>query len=180
MAAFNMDFGILVTRGAVWLALTLYVAGEFFSAFPSARNKFAVYWWLNVAGCIFFLAHVVCAFEYFYGWSHSFAYADTARQTKELTGWDSGSGLYVNYLFALVWLSEVIWWRKSATTYFSRRPLWTWTVRVFFLFMICNGAFIFVRSHLRWYGLTLSVLLAISWLLRLKRNIDAQPAPKSS
>src|SRR5687768_3073740 len=89
----------ILTRHTVWLALTLYVAGEAVRG-RSARRP------LNTLGCAVFLTHVACAFHFYHAWSHSAAYADTARQTAELTGWDSGTGLYINYFFVLVWIAD--------------------------------------------------------------------------
>ena len=54
--------------------------------------------------------HVAAAFHYYYEWSHAVGLAETARQTEELTGMASGSGLYLNYLFTLVWLADGIYW----------------------------------------------------------------------
>jgi len=175
-----MHSGELLTRGTVWVALTSYVASEAFSAVQRDDEKVTISWGLKAAGCVFFLAHIAAVFNYFYSWHHAAAYADTARQSKELTGWNSGDGLYLNYLLALVWVSEVIWPRITAVGYLSRSIWWTWTVRVFFLFMIFNGAFVFVRSNVRWFGLFLCLFLLLCWWLRLKRSIDGRPSPKSS
>ena len=149
----------LLTRGTVWLALTLYVGGEIVRR-RSAANDAARR--LNTLGCAAFVAHVACAFHFYHGWSHSAAHTDTARQTAELFGWNSGIGLYVNYLFAAVWLADAVWsW--SAPGY-AARPAWiTWTIRAFFWFMIFNGAVIFARGPLRGYGLLLSVALVAAW-----------------
>jgi hypothetical protein len=174
----NMNFGDSLTRSTVWLALTLYVASETLRVLRRAR--FEISWKLNTVGCICFLGHVAAAFHYFYNWSHAVAYADTARQSKALTGWNSGDGLYLNYLFALVWLSEVIWMPISPPGYSARAGFWGWTVRAFFLFMIFNGAFVFARSNMRWFGLALCLVLVGSWWFEIKRSIDWRPSQKSS
>ncbi|HEX5218693.1 MAG TPA: hypothetical protein VFZ59_03935 [Verrucomicrobiae bacterium] len=162
-----------LTRGTVWLALTLYVAAELAVAFKRgvagglARG-------LNTVGVAVYVLHVVCAFHFYHQWSHSVAYADTARQTAEFSGWNWGGGLYVNYLFTLVWLSELIWWWASPTT-FARRPRWMGrVVRGFFMFMTFNGAVVFAHSPMRWYGVVLCVLLVVSWWRLWKRASSNQ------
>lgn len=163
--------GELLTRVTIWLALVLYAAGEVARATRTSGARNAWAGWLNAAGCGLFLAHVALAFHYFHHWSHAVAYADTARQTLEFTGWNSGSGLFVNYLLAAVWLSEVIWWRASPVT-FAARPAWiTWSVRAFFLFMIFNGAFVFVHNPARWFGLLLCIVLTVAWTKGAKRKV---------
>ena len=149
--------GDILTRGTIWLAVTLYVAGEAFSHRRVLRR------FLNTAGCGLFLAHVACAFEFYHSWSHSAAYSDTARQTAALVGWNSGTGLYVNYLFGLVWMSEVLWSWTRQTVVVSRLRWITITVRAFFWFMIFNGAVVFAHGPMRVYGLLLSVTLVAVW-----------------
>jgi len=169
-----VDTGKWLTRGTVWLALALYVASESAAARRSGES-FRAARWLNTAGGAAFLAHVTCAFLFYHHWSHAAAYADTARQTAEFSGWNWGGGLYVNYAFVLVWLGEVIWSWTNPNRY-HQRPKWmTWVVRGFFLFMMFNGAVVFVRNPARWFGLILCVTLAGCWWPRRKLRVDPLP-----
>ncbi len=156
-----MDTGEWLTRGTVWLALSSYVAGEGVKTSPRQRDGAAR--WLNTLGCAALLAHVASAFHFHHDWSHANAYADTARQTAKLFGWNSGGGLHVNYLFALAWVGEAIWsWTNLAG--YLQRPAWmTWSLRGFFLFMMVNGAVVFAHGAMRWFGLLLCVTLAACW-----------------
>lgn len=169
-----------MTRAAAWLALTFYVAGQSVAAVRTGPRPSLLAWWLNAAGCAFFLLHVTGAFQVFYNWSHAVAYADTARQSKELTGWDSGAGLYINYAFTLLWLAEVLWAGSTPASYSARPLAVTWAVRAFFMFMMVNGAFVFVRGSIRWLGLVLCVALAGTWWLQFKRTIDPRLPSKAS
>ena len=175
-----MDVGEVLTRAAAWLALTSYVAGESVAAARTSPRPSKLAWWLNTAGCGFFLLHVTGAFHVFYNWSHTVAYADTARQSKELTGWDSGAGIYINYAFTLLWLAEVFWSGLKPGGYSARPRGVTRAVRAFFLFMIVNGAFVFVRGNIRWLGLALCLVLVGAWWLRFKRTIDPRLPSKAS
>ncbi|HWB03986.1 MAG TPA: hypothetical protein VG796_13245 [Verrucomicrobiales bacterium] len=148
--------GEWLTRATVWLALSLYTGSEILLVAEHPHDSRA----LHTFGCLAFLAHVACAFAFHHHWSHAAAYADTARQTAQLTGWNWGGGLYINYLFAAVWCAESLWSWISASGYFHR-PRWiTRTVCGFFLFMVFNGAVVFVPGPARWYGLLLCLLLA--------------------
>ena len=164
-----MDTGEWLTRGTVWLALSLYVASEIAAA-RRVGGSGLVARWLNTAGCVAFLGHVACAFHFYHHWSHAAAYADTARQTSEFSGWNWGGGLYINYAFALLWLGEVVWAWANPTGYFHRPNWMTWIVRGFFLFMMFNGAVVFVHNSARWFGLILCVTLAGCWWARRKRS----------
>ena len=159
-----MDTGEWLIRGSVWLALSFYVAGELAGA-----KSWSVARWLSTLGCAAFLVHIAGAFHFHHQWSHATAYADTARQTEQFTGWNWGGGLYINYLYALVWLGEILWSWANAGSYLQRRAWATWMVRGFFLFMMFNGAVAFVRGNIRWYGLILCLALIICWRKRIVR-----------
>ena len=170
-----MDTDEWVTRGTVWLALSLYVAGEIVKAARRGDESFRAARWLNSIGCAAFLAHVAAAFHYYHHWSHAAAYADTARQTAAFAGWNWGGGLYVNYAFAFVWLGEVVWSWVGQNSY-HERPNWvTCTVRGFFLFMMFNGAVVFVHNSARWFGLILCVTMVACWWVRRKPRVDPLP-----
>jgi len=165
-----MHTGEWLTRGTVWLALPLFVAGEM--VWAGRGEMRAAAFWLNSSGCAAFLAHVACAFHFYHAWSHSAAYADTARRTAELSGWTWGGGLYLNYLFALVWTGGVFWSWTNPIGYLHRPSWLIWSVRAFFWFMILNGTVVFARGPVRWFGLILCLTLAGCWWPRRKRIAD--------
>ncbi len=118
------------------------------------------------AGCALFLAHAAAAFHFHHHWSHAAAEAETARQTQALFGVATGSGLWFNYAFALVWLIDAIWW-WSAPARYAARPRWLHAaVHGFMAFMFFNGAVVFAAGPTRWLGLAATV-----WLItrRFKR-----------
>jgi len=173
-----MDTGEWLTRGTVWLALSLYVGGEMAKVIRReiANPYLAAARWLNSLGCAAFLAHVACAFHFYHGWSHAAAYADTARQTAALFRWKWGGGLYLNYLFALIWLGEVAWSWVSPHRHVTR-PKWVGhLLRGLFLFMMVNGAVVFVHGPARWFGMVLCLTLAGCWW-RGAKQIDGPSAP---
>ena len=165
-----METGEWLTRSTVWLALSLYVAREMTAA-GRGRGLSQAARWLNTAGCAAFLAHVAAAFHFYHHWSHAAAYVETARQTAEFSGWNWGGGLYINYLFALVWLGEVVWSWANPNGYLQRPKWMTWFVRGFFLFMMFNGAVVFVHNAIRWFGLILCLTLVVCWWRAQKGDV---------
>lgn len=88
-------------------------------------------------GCVLLWVHIAIAFHAGHGWSHAAAW----EHTKQIGGY--GDGVFVNYLFALVWLADVIWAWVNFGSYL-RRPRWlTWAVHGFFLFIVFNAAVVF-------------------------------------
>ena len=58
---------------------------------------------------------------------------------------------------------------------YDGRPKWvTRVVRVFFLFMIFNGAVVFARGSARWFGLVLCLTLLCCWLPRREQLVARQ------
>src|SRR5262249_40927465 len=146
-----MDTGELITRWTARAALLLYAGSLLVRGLEdNRRDRLHLSRWLWTAGCLVFLAHVVCAFEFVHHWSHSAAYAYTARQSAEITGRNWGGGLYLNYLFTLIWLADTGWWWLSAKSYESR-PRWIdWPVPAFLAFMAFNATVGFAAGLTRW------------------------------
>ena len=100
----------IATRWTVRLAVALYFTALVVRVkFPSVESCQVRARWAWTAGFVIFLVHVLCAFHFFHHWSHDAAYLDTAQKTAAMTGWNWGGGLYLNYLFALIWGIDVLW-----------------------------------------------------------------------
>ena len=154
--------GELLTRVTIWLALGLYAAAQVARRRRAAATSGAGLWLLT-SGWGLYIAHVLLAFDVHYDWSHGTAYAETATQTEALTGWRWGGGLYVNYLFSAVWGVELCWWRWTPESY-ERRAHWAeLAMRAFFLFMIVNGAVVFVSGPQQWLGVLSVAVLLVAW-----------------
>lgn len=158
--------GALLTKITIWFALCGYVAGLFGLLILGRRPK-----WFQRArllwtfGCAWFLAHVVCAFNYYYDWSHTTAYIETARQTAEAMGSAFGGGVYISYVFTLVWVADVLWWWSSPRSYKGRPRFLNAILHGFMFFIIFNGTVIFKTGPIRWLGVFISISLFCLWWL---------------
>ena len=149
----------------IWAALVLYVAGE------HGRTRRPPATWARpvwLLGALAYLTHVAAAFGIHHDWSHAAAYAYTAARTAALVGLDWGGGLWVNYAFTAIWAGEGLWWRFRPARYARRPRAWRTAVRGVFLFMIANGAVIFVSGPRRLLGI--AVLAALLWIWRRGRS----------
>ncbi|MGH7170719.1 MAG: hypothetical protein ACRELG_10610 [Gemmataceae bacterium] len=168
-----MDTGELLTRWSVRLALALYALAlvRRWSS-RGRRSSLAAARWLWTVGCLVFLFHVSCAFQFYHHWSHADAYAVTARRTAEVVGWHWGGGLYANYAFMLVWLADVIYWWRGLDLYESRRRVVVWSVRGLLAFVIFNAAIVFADGAMRWVsvGVCLFLLAFRGWLALRSRQ----------
>jgi len=153
----NSTLNSLAVTGTIWVALLLYIIGEY------GRGHHPGVWWARpiwVLGSLFYVAHVTVAFALHHNWSHAVASAYTAAETKSLIGIDSGVGIWVNYAFTAIWIGEGLWarrWAPDANHGISR------AVRGFFLFMIVNGAIVFVAEPQRWLGVAAVMALLAIW-----------------
>jgi len=90
-----------------------------------------------------FLAHLASAFHFEHAWSHARALAATAAQTAEVTGVETGCGLYLNYAFALAWLADTAW-RGLAKRSHENRPAWVGAaLQCFMALMWFNATVVF-------------------------------------
>ena len=103
-------------------------------------------WW-SVTGLILWV-HFAAAFHFHHHWSHQHAFTHTAQRTGDMLGWEFGYGVYFNYLFLLLWAVDVCWWLFSPAGYLHRRRWISVSIQVFFLFVVINGAIVFVRYDL--------------------------------
>jgi hypothetical protein len=141
--------GQAFTLWAVRAAACCYAAAVALSLrrLPHARSLWTL-------GFLLYLAHVWGAFEFFHGWSHGAACAETAKQTAETFGVRWGGGLYFNYAFTLAWAFDCAWWWTRGGDY----PGKAW-LRAFLAFMFFNGVVVFGRGAVRWTGLAVAAAL---------------------
>lgn len=163
-----MSCGELIARITIWLALLLYAVGEIGRIRWRAGciRGAAMARWLSTIGCALYIVHVVFAFGVFHDWSHADAYRFTAEQSEKLVGWRWGGGLFVNHLFTAVWIAELIACWVKPQRYRNRARWIDISVRVFFAFMIINGAVVFVAGAQRWLGLGIVALLALGLMAK--------------
>src|SRR5436190_357185 len=92
-------------------------------------------------------------------WLAIAAYAIAAA----VTGVRWGGGLFLNYLFALGWLADVLWWWLAPVSFARRSPRLTADWQAFVFFMIFNGAVVFGHGPVRWFGALVCTTLAGLW-----------------
>lgn len=176
--------GEAITLWTIRAALACaFVAALLVMVNPSRERHARLPLLLWTVACGLFLGHVAAAFHYYHNWTHALAVQDTAQRTADLIGWRFGGGVYFNYLFGVLWLCDVLllWHRKlqrgastreissspkgaspdSEATVHPLRIAWI----VFFLFMVVNGAIVFVSGPVRWIAAAALLVLATVWLL---------------
>ena len=120
-------------------------------------------------GALLALVHALFAFGVFYAWSHERARVSTMRQTAALTGVTFAAGIYINYLFLLIWLGDAGWWWLSPRSYAMRPRAVTLAVHGFIFFIMVNGAVVFADGVARIVGVASTSAVIINWLRRLTR-----------
>jgi hypothetical protein len=167
-----MNGGEFLTRASVWLAIAAYAIGAAMLIVAKERPRvLRRARWAWTIGCGCFVAHVAGAFAYFHHWSHVAAYDETARQTADLTGWRWGGGLYLNYLFTLGWLIDVLWWWRAPEQFAQRSRTLIALWQGFMFFMVLNGTVVFGRGPVRWLGAIVCGGLAGMYLWQQRETI---------
>lgn len=164
--------GSLAVDATAWLALLLYPAVHVGAPGKEPTSPFTWPRRLFTLGAAIFAVHVALAFVVHYDVSHQVALNEVARQTEALTGVATGFGLYLNYLFAALWVAEAGWWSVAPTSYASRPTTLTAAIHGFFLFMIVNGAIVFVP----WPRRALGCAILLICLLAIGRRLSGRPA----
>jgi hypothetical protein len=173
-----MSGGQILTAATIWIAILAYGTGSAIFALSENRPR-----WHSLArlvwtiACLALLAHIASAFHFFHQWSHDAAYRDTARQTEEMFGFNSGVGIYFNYALLTLWILDVCWWWIKGLEAYRRRPwLLVAAWHTFLIFMFFNATVVFGSGFVRWLGLCVCLALLVVWWLawRSRRNNKAQ------
>jgi O-antigen ligase len=164
-----MELSEIATR---WTALAAMIGAAVVVGCRLLLVRRGLLRWMWTLSCAVFLLHVCCAFQFYHHWSHADAYESTAVHTEETVGVHTGAGLYLNYLFALLWPTDVAWWWRDPVSY-AEQPRWlVWTFGVFFAFMAVNATIVFGGLVARIAGAVCvaGILLAVMYGERQRRN----------
>jgi hypothetical protein len=157
--------GELLTRGTIWITLVAYTLGSVIFALARRRPRWdsavRLAW---TTACASLIAHFASAFQFYHGWSQEAAYRDTARQTEELFGLNWGGGLFINYVLLVSWMIDIGWWWVGGLDSYRRRSrLLVVAWHSFLIFIIFNATVVFADGIVRWGGLLICFVLAVSW-----------------
>jgi hypothetical protein len=94
-------------------------------------------------GCLSLLLHIAIAFHLGHGWSHAAAW----QHTQQVGGF--GDGIYVNYVFALMWFADAVWALAAPRSYQTRSRWLHWSIHGFLAFVVINAAAVFAGQEMR-------------------------------
>lgn len=143
-----------------WIAAMFWMMGAAgLAQTPTLMTRVA--WTL---GCITYLIHMFMAFAYAHHWSHSEAF----EHIKRVGGF--GAGIYVSYLFSVIWVGDVAWWWLSPIGYLHR-PRWLARgIYGYMAFVVFNATAVFGSGFFRWVSAGFFALMILMWVAaRVKR-----------
>jgi hypothetical protein len=161
--ALSADVGEMLTRNTVRLSLAWYAVALLSMMRLTPRDwrattrLGALARWCWTWALVTFLVHVVMAFHYYHHWSHAHAF----EQTRQDSG--IGEGLYVSYLFTVLWTADVLFWWLSPARYAARAAWVDRALHCFMLFVVFNSMVVFEAGLIRWAGLVMFSVLGIAW-----------------
>ncbi len=104
------------------------------------------------------------------------SHADVVEHTRRTAG--VGWGVYVNYLFAAVWLADTVW-LTAATRSYARRPRWVGRmVHGFLAFVVFNATVVYGELPTRLAGGVWFAILGISWWRRARFTVPSVHAAR--
>jgi hypothetical protein len=161
--------GEYLTRATVRVALAYYAAALVLMltlrreewAATAERGRLARWCW--ALAWVTYAVHVGMAFHYYHHWSN----ADAVRHTRAVSG--VGEGVYVSYLFSLVWALDVAWWWLRPAAY-AARPAWVdWLLHGLMAFIVFCATVVYESGPIRWAGCVMFGGLALLLLARGRR-----------
>lgn len=173
-----MPLGDSLTHWSARAAAILYVVAIIQQLLARSSDKRASGRWAWTIGCVVLWVHVALAMHFVYCWDHELMIRETARQTGEFTGWAWRGGAYVNYVFMLVWVIDVIWWWSAGHQRYRRRPIWvSIIIHTFLAFIAINAVVVFAKGPVCWGGIAACVaVVAVAWRGRRRVRVAASLA----
>jgi hypothetical protein len=128
--------------------------------------------WLWTLACGAYLIHVAAAFEHIHDWSHSAAF----DHVEQVSGF--GPGIFVSYLFSLIWLEDVLWWWIGPNSYESRSKWLNLALHGFMAFIVFNGTVVYETGFIRWASIVMFFALGLLaarrfWLRASVQRVEA-------
>ena len=171
------EYGQAITRNTIRLSLAWYALALFLMmrlsrsdwATVTLRGRLARWCW--TWGLFAFLVHLAAAFHYFHQWSHAHAF----EHTRQVSGW--GEGIYLSYLFTLLWAADTVWWWLLPSAYAVRSEWLHRALHAFMLFIAFNSTVVFETGPIRWAAAAGTAALAIAWLVKRQRTHVAPQGP---
>ena len=170
IAVTNFEAGVAAwtIRGAL-LCMVLYFAVRLLNLNrKNTHLELAKSLWL--LGSLLSLLHAIATMAFYHQFQHVAAYQDTAHQTEQAIGVAIGFGIWLNYIFVVVWLIDALWMSGFAKSYFARHRVFNWTIYGFLSFIAFNGAIVFESGPVRWIGILTILVLVFLWKTCGKRN----------
>jgi hypothetical protein len=155
---------VTLVRGTIVVATALWAAAEILKMTRPRSADAARQLWTMAAALA--SLHAVAAFHHVYGWSQAAAIGATAVQTAAVTGLAWGGGLFVNYAFLTIWMTDVAWWWIAPASYHQRPAIVERGRRWIFVFMFVNGAIVFAGGVARLVGVVAVCAVCVAWALR--------------
>lgn len=155
----------IITTAYVSFALWAGAVGLMLQAKPEEWTptavRFRVTQWTWALAATMFLVHVAVAFHFAHRWRH----ANAIHHVEATAGF--GPGLFVSYLFTLLWAADAGWLVVAPASY-AARPRWLgWAVHGFMAFITFNGTAVFGHGLMRW--VSGGVFVVLGWYLWLGR-----------
>ncbi len=112
-------------------------------------------------GFVLLVFHVASAFHFHHNWSHLRALEETARETRQMIGFDFGSGVYFNYLFTVIWGFDVagMWMIPLALERRLSQIRLVWMT--YLMFIAFCGTAVFETGWMRAFGISALVILIV-------------------
>ncbi len=155
--------GSLLTFWAIYTSLACYLLAVVnLLTRPGGSRWYRALW---TAGCLLLWAHAGFAFHFYHHWSHAAAVQATARETREILGWQFGAGIWFNYALLVAWSVDVtqLWLSRE----FMVQPWspFSTVVHLYAFLILFNGTVVFEHGPIRWLSIA-----ATTWLIWLLWN----------
>lgn len=141
----------------VWVSLAAWWIGAV-ARFGESETARRWYSWCWLIGSTAMWVHILGSYVVVHDWSHAAAIEATADESQRVTGIRAGWGVYVNFVFAILWSTYSVMLVRRRHVPPRVDPLVFW----FLAAMVSMSTIVFEQGWIRWIGIA-----AISTLVYL-------------
>ena len=168
VTTFEAGIAAWTIRGALICMVLFFAMRISKPTLQGSALELAKSFWL--IGSLLSLLHALATMAFYHQFQHALAYQDTAHQTEQAIGVAVGFGIWLNYLFVLVWILDALWMNGFTTNYFARHRAFNWLSYGFLGFIALNGAIVFESGPVRWVGVFAILVLVVIWKTAKKQH----------
>ena len=121
-------------------------------------------------GAFIMAIHIVCSYGIAHEWSHQAALDHTANETLDVVGVAVPHGVYVNFLFLIVYVANGVWRFRLGASRMRRPQVVAIAIDCFLDAIVLMATVVFETGWIRWVMIGFVLAIVLRWCSGIRQN----------